>query len=57
MNKKRILSALLAVCMVFSMMLCIRTDASAESAVGIKIVFNGKKAVVFNSLSEPETLS
>ena len=57
MNKKRILSALLAVCMVFSMVLCIQSDVSAKSAGGIKIVFNGKKAVTLNSSSEPETLS
>lgn len=49
MNKKRILSALLAVCMVFSMMLCTQADASAKSAGGIKIVFDGKKAVTLNS--------
>lgn len=57
MNKKRILSALLAVCMVFSMVLCTQADASPKSAGGIKIVFDGKKAVTFNSGSEPETLS
>lgn len=57
MNKKRILSALLAVCMVFSMVLCIQADVSAKSTGGIKIVFNGKNAVTLNSSSEPETLS
>lgn len=57
MNKKHILSALLAVCMVFCMMLYTREGVSAKSADGIKIVFSGKKAVTFNSGSEPETLS
>ncbi len=57
MNKKRILSALLAVCMVFGMMLYTRADVSAKSADGIRIVFNGKNAVSLNSGSEPETLS
>lgn len=57
MNKKRILSALLAVCMVFSMVLFARLDVSAKSADGIKIVFNGKKSITLDSSSEPKTLS
>lgn len=57
MNKKRILSAFLTLCMVFCMVLFTRADVSAKSADGIKIVFNAKKAVTFNSGSEPETLS
>lgn len=56
MNKKRILSALLAVCMVFSMVLCIRTSVCAKTADGIKIVFDGKKSITLNSGSEPKTL-
>ena len=57
MNKKRIVSALLAVCMVFSMLLCIRTDVYAKSTESIRISFDGKKAVTLNAGSEPETLS
>lgn len=57
MNRKRILPALLAACMVFSLVLFAGADVYAESAGGIKIAFNGKKAVVLNSGAEPETLS
>ena len=57
MIKKRFLSSLLAVCVVFSMIFCTRTDVYAKSTESIKIVFDGKKAITLNSKSEPETLS
>lgn len=57
MNKKRILPAFLTLCLAFSMVLFARAYVSAKSSDGIKIVFNGKKAVALGSESEPETLS
>lgn len=57
MNRKRILSALLTVCMVFCMVLLTQTDVYAKSTDGIAIVFDGKKSITLNSGSEPKTLS
>lgn len=51
MGKKRILSGLLAVCMILCMTVC----AQAGIASKVKVTFNGK-TIVFNSKSEPKTL-
>lgn len=55
MNKKRILSSIFALCMVFSMLLTAQVNVSAKSAKGLKITFDGK-SVTLNTKSEPKTL-
>ena len=56
MNKKRILSAFMALCMVFSMVLCTQVSVSAKAAKGVKLTFDGK-SVTLNTGSDPKTLA
>lgn len=55
MNKKRILSAFMALFMIFSMVFATKVNVSAKSAKGVKITFDGK-SVTLNTKAEPKTL-
>ena len=55
MNKKRILSIIMALCLIAGSVLGTQIGVSAKNQKGIKITFNGKSVTLGNS-QEPKTL-
>jgi len=59
MNKKRLLSAIISICIALSMVFCLPTDAAAATK-GVKVTYNGKSITFYSRYdeesSEPKSL-